>query len=104
MASKLIRGDQAARAEPIAWRGAHGKTPVRAAGEAPHPMDDPRSSAAAAHQARIQELEHELDMRPRKAYEQGYVEGQAAAFEQANARIEPVMAKLAQSLGSGRRP
>ncbi len=49
-------------------------------------------------QAKIQELERQIESRPRQAYQQGFNEGQAAATKQASARIDPVLAKLAASI------
>jgi flagellar assembly protein FliH len=100
MASKLIIGEKAATAEPLVWPSAGG-----CSGTAPSTNTAPGQKNGGAeeqmretHQARIQELERELETRPKQAYQQGYNEGQAAGTQQANARIEPVMAKLALSI------
>jgi flagellar assembly protein FliH len=104
MSSKLITGDQAAAAERLVWNGANGAPPPRPAagsggsGEQRTQDQDEQLRMFMSQQARIQELERELESRPKQAYQRGHTEGQAAGVQQANARLEPVLAKLAQSI------
>jgi flagellar assembly protein FliH len=108
MASKLIIGEKAAAAHALIWRGANaGPQPPQ--GPEPDPQEENKKKeqdeererqlrVLMTQQSRIQELEREVETRPKQAYQQGYNEGQAAGVKQANARIEPAMAKLAQSI------
>jgi flagellar assembly protein FliH len=49
-------------------------------------------------QQRIQELEQEVERRTRESYQQGYSAGQAAGTQQAQAQLEPLVARLARTL------
>jgi flagellar assembly protein FliH len=87
----------------VRWRGAPGVAghmpPVRGAGTAEHPPSgDEQARTIALQQQRIQQLERELESRARQAYQQGHNEGVAAGMQQAGARLDPVVAKLAQTL------
>jgi len=100
MFSRLISGEKAAKAQRLVWSGANGapvpRTPEPAFSA---PADEAQQvRVLMSQQARIQELEQELESRPRQAYQRGYDEGQAAGIEQANKRLEPALAKFAQSL------
>lgn len=101
MRSRVITGGNAATAARLTWAGVNGAPAAgpegRTAGTAGKP-DAQQVGAFTEQQARIQELERELQERPRQAYQQGHQEGLAAGVQQANAKLEPVMAKLAQSL------
>ena len=100
MSSRLISGEKAAAAQRLVWNGANGAPPPRTPGQTSVAPEDETQQVGVqmSQQARIQELERELESRPRQAYQRGYNEGQAAAIEQANKRLEPVLAKFAQSL------
>lgn len=98
MASKLISGDRARAAQTLLFRTPGGAPPRPQASETPALPDAEHAKVVIAQQARIQELERELEQRPRKAYQQGFTEGQTAGAQQAAARLEPAMAKLAESL------
>ncbi len=108
MASKLISGTEAAEAPPFVWRGAVSPpTPSQPKAQnrntsapANQPKEDDQEplQVIAALQARQQELERELESRPKHAYQRGFDEGQAAGMQQANARLEPVLAKFAISI------
>lgn len=126
MASRLLRGDRAATAQRLVWQNPAlpeevEPPPLTAPPPLPEPPPEPKPSpeelerqarlereraeeerqrirTIMAQQAKIQELERELEARPRQAYQQGYNEGQAAGIQQTNARLEPVIAKLAQGL------
>ena len=107
MSSKLIKADMAATAQPLRWQrvGAPPDTPRHAgavpeqhAGQTENGPDPDHVRVLMTQQQRIQELERELDSRPRQAYQQGYNEGQAAGAQQAAARIDPVAAKMAESI------
>lgn len=60
--------------------------------------EEQQSRLFMAQQARLNDLEREVESRPKQAYQRGFDEGQAAGMQQANVRLEPVMAKLAVSL------
>ncbi len=99
MASRLITTGTAA-AQPLVWRGTADAGRVQSAAPTSQTRtgENEPERVLIAQLARIQELERELELRPRKAYEQGYAEGQAAGAKQANSAIEPMLAKLGQSL------
>ncbi len=101
MSSKIIRGEQATEAPPIQWRGAPGVAgSAQSAGSkaAEAGNDEEHLRTIKAQQQQIQQLEHELEARTRQAYQKGQNEGQSAGIQQAGARLEPVIAKLAQTL------
>jgi flagellar assembly protein FliH len=105
MASKLISGEKAAEAPSLIWRGANGPHVTSQAGSQngaaafqPHRDGDEQLRVFMAQQTRLQELEREVESRPKQAYQRGYDEGQVAGIQQANARLEPLMAKLALSI------
>src|SRR6476659_9056929 len=109
MLSRLVSEDKASAVKPVVWRGAGGSAGSAGPGapaNVPEPtpgtsvpaQEDQQARVLMTQQARIQELERELDSRPREAYQRGFTEGQAAGLKQANARVDPVLAKLAQSI------
>ena len=99
-------------ARPLIWHGPDGGPPsdpsagadAKCGGAAQRTASDGECHAPQhikvlmEQQAKIQELERQIESRPRQAYEQGYNEGQAAGTKQASARIDPVLAKLATSI------
>jgi flagellar assembly protein FliH len=104
MASKLIGADMAAGAQRLVLRDLHGD-----GGSQPgHPANYPAGSSAQAdselahaivtQQTRIQQLERELEQRPKQAYQKGFAEGQTTGAQQSAAKIEPALARLAESL------
>jgi flagellar assembly protein FliH len=88
-------------AQPMEWRTVG--APVRPAAQAGTGNRGLSSGDAAqmvvAQQRRIQELEHELDQRTRECYQQGVAAGRSTGEQQAQQQLEPVMARLAQSIG-----
>jgi flagellar assembly protein FliH len=106
MASRLISGDKAAAAQALVWRGTNeqqsgarkeGKTGASSQ-QSGGGVDEQQLRVFMAQQARLQEMERELESRPKQAYQRGYDEGQTAGIQAANARLEPVIAKLASSI------
>ena len=110
--SRLLVGANTANARPLIWQGPDGGPPSD-----PGTGADAKSGASAQRsapegecrdpqhlkvlmeqQAKIQELERQVESRPRQAYQQGFNEGQTAATKQVSARIDPVLAKLATSI------
>jgi flagellar assembly protein FliH len=104
MSSKLISGDKAASAQRLVWHGPKGGPPGQETPEESLPggaqrrEDNDQARVLIAQQGRIQELERELESRPRQAYQRGFNEGQAAGIEQTNKRLDPVLAKFAKSI------
>jgi flagellar assembly protein FliH len=113
--SRLLMGGDTSAAAPISWQlystepepGLEIIAPPseEIAPEPPPPPPDDRLCRDEQHlqilmeqQARIRELEKELESRPRQAYQQGYSEGQSAGLQQATARVDPVLVKLAHSI------
>lgn len=105
--SRLISPDKAVAAERIVWHRPPGEdppAPEQPKEEKPEEKDEPlcrdeqHIQVLMQQQARIQQLERELESRPKQAYQQGYNEGQAAGTKQATSRVDPVLAKLATSI------
>jgi flagellar assembly protein FliH len=101
MAAKLINGQVAAAAQRLVWGDVHGAAQSSNAGV--HTgrsvqSDAELARAVLAQQARIQELEREMEQSARQAHQQGFAEGQAAGAQQAAARLEPAMVKVAESI------
>ncbi len=49
-------------------------------------------------QRRIQELEHQVEVRCRESFQNGHAAGTTAALEQAEKQLEPVMARLVEAV------
>lgn len=108
MSSKLITGEDAAAAPLLVWHDVNGAVSQTESDRSPQsPTGDDGTRLGrleeqrrqlAAQQARIQQLEQEVESRPRQAYQRGYNEGQAAGAEQAGKRLESVLANFAKSL------
>ncbi len=97
MSSRLLTGEKASGAKPIVWRGARSAPAQNNPAPSAAP-EDQQARVLMTQQARIQELERELESRPREAYQRGFSEGQTAGMNQANTRVEPLVAKLAHSI------
>ncbi len=93
MHSKILRGEAAQAAQPVAWQRAGG---AAATGPAPAHGSDPRESSAL--QARIAELERELERREQAALRKGLEQGRAAAGQEAAAQLKPVLDRFAQTI------
>ncbi len=101
MRSRLIVGGDASEAARLLWPGTNSSAGAGPDTNASQNLGHPETNAPriiVEQQARIQELERELQERPRQAYQQGHQEGLAAGVKQANSKLEPAMAKFAQSL------
>jgi flagellar assembly protein FliH len=106
MPSKLIGADKAVAAQPLCWPRVGGSTenPRNAGAARDHNLaqqggpEPDHVRVLIAQQQRIQELEGELASRPRQAYQQGYSEGQAAGAQQTASIVDPVAAKMAESI------
>ncbi|MBS1873571.1 MAG: hypothetical protein JSU00_10160 [Acidobacteria bacterium] len=110
--SRLIVGAKAATVERLVWGRPPGTEPPlpETAPEPPpeevkkHEKDEPlcrdeqHLHVLMQQQARIHQLERDLENRPKQAYQQGYAEGQVAGNQQAVSRVDPVLAKLAASI------
>jgi flagellar assembly protein FliH len=99
MSSKILPSDSDQASQPIVWRNF--PPPGQASGHGnPPPAAGAReqAGAAAVQQARIQELERELDARTRQAYQQGHAAGEAAGAQSASERLEPAIARFAQTI------
>ena len=104
MLTKLLRADQAVVVQPISWRRAGGPiaaavptTNVDTAGRSPDKVHTPEQQIAML-QARVTELERSLDRQVNEAKAGGYKAGEEAGRNQAAARLQPVLDKLAQSI------
>lgn len=99
MSSKLLPLDSQNDAQAITWRTVPG---VPYSGAAPGAEYGPdlteQARVVIAQQARIQELERELDGRSRQIYQQGYAAGEAAGNQAASQKVEPSIARLAQTV------
>jgi flagellar assembly protein FliH len=92
MHSKILRGEAALAAEPVVWK----RIGPAAAGAGPGQGGDPRESAAL--QARIAELEREIERREQAALRKGLDQGRAAAGPEAAAQLKPVLERFAMTI------
>jgi len=81
MSSRLIREDKGASATPIVWRAAGALARPRQA----------EPGKALVPEARVSELQQEAEARARAAYQQGQAAGEAAAMQQAQQKLDPVL-------------
>jgi flagellar assembly protein FliH len=111
MSSRVLTGTRGAQAEPIHWLLAFGE-PVNACPPAEEPASaEPPEAAAIARELegarqriqvlerRIQELEAELPRRTEKGRQEGRVEGERTGAAAATAALQPMMDRLAATLG-----
>jgi flagellar assembly protein FliH len=124
MLSKVLRGDEATVAQPLAWKRAAGTSgpliPTAPVNSVP-PAGAARTSVALAPgvkppgsvyrqivttndqvevlQERVAELERDMDRRVREAREIAYREGENNGRTQAAAQVQPMLEKLARSIG-----
>jgi flagellar assembly protein FliH len=87
MSSKLLRSGEANDAVPVLWRqiGAAVSRVVRAHTDGP---------GVAQPEARIAELERQVETHAQAAYQQGQAAGESAAGLRATQRLDPVLASL----------
>jgi flagellar assembly protein FliH len=84
MSSRVIREEDGLGATPIVWRAAG--APAR-----PRPAEEGK---ALVPEARVSELQQEAEARARAAYQQGLAAGEAAAAQQAQQKLDPVLKSL----------
>jgi flagellar assembly protein FliH len=93
MTSKILRGEQTLAAAPVVWKrvgaGAAGGAP---AGRGP----DPRESGAL--EARVKEMERDIERREQAAYRNGLEQGRAAGEQAAAAHLKPVLERFAATI------
>jgi flagellar assembly protein FliH len=87
MSAKVLSGDGTSPAEPVMWR--------RVSAEGGMPVVQSQSEVLQAH---LEELEREIPQREQQARAAGLREGEAAALEQAVAKLEPVAEQLARTV------
>src|SRR5271169_270683 len=93
MYSKILRGDAALAAEPVVWKRV-GAAAANVA--APGHGADPRESAAL--QARLAEVEREIEKREQAAFRKGIEQGRAQAGQEAAAQLKPVLERFAVTI------
>jgi flagellar assembly protein FliH len=88
MSSKVHRTGDAVTATPIAWRQADGPRAER--------MYPPPTGTGVANeaQAKLAELEQQIEARVKSAFQQGQAASEAAANQRAVQRLDPVLASL----------
>lgn len=103
MLSKILRGDETARAEPMPWRQAAGsKISIQ---KRPDPSPKPAAPSASRQilttgdqlhdfQGHLAELQASFDQRLRETREKAYREGEAAA----RAQVQPMLEQLSRSI------
>ena len=91
MHSKILRGEEAERAQPLAWRRVGA-----AAGGGPPQAPDARETAAL--QARVAEVERQTEAREQTAFRKGQEQGRAAAAQEAAAQLKPVIERFAATI------
>jgi len=94
MHSKILRGEAALAAEPVVWKRVGPGAAASAA--APGHGADPRESAAL--QARVADLEREIERREQAAFKKGLEQGRAAAGQEAAAQLKPVLERYASTI------
>lgn len=99
MLSKVLRGDDAAIAEPVPWKqaanskfSAAAKTPQQAPRPARQIENQPYSSHANASEAPA------FEQKLREARESAYRDGEAAGRAQASGQIQPMLEQLGRSI------
>lgn len=93
MHSKILRGEAALAAEPVVWKRIG---PGAVSGAAPGHGADPRESSAL--QARVAELERDIERREQAAFKKGLEQGRAAAAQEAAAQLKPVLERFALTI------
>ncbi|HEU0138699.1 MAG: hypothetical protein KJZ78_08820 [Bryobacteraceae bacterium] len=89
--SKVLSGDAATALPSIAWQNIGSQQPAGYGVSAGGPV---RDEDAATYQARIRELEQGAAQKIQQAYR----EGEAAGAQQAAARVQPLLEKLARTI------
>jgi flagellar assembly protein FliH len=114
MLSRILRGEDAAVAQPVPWRRAAGTETLRQPNApahtiAPHPQSA-GSNKPAVRQIittddqvtvlleRVNELERTMDQRVAEARDAAYREAELKTRTQVTAQVEPLMEKLARSI------
>ncbi len=92
MSSKLIKSG--AVIEPIRWSSAGGGTSSVVSAPAAE-----RETLEPSLEQKIAEIERSAEARVSAAYQEGIATGRAAGAQQAAARLDPVLAKLAATIG-----
>ena len=101
MPSKVLTGEAAEQVQPIAWRKLLPDASLHGSAGAPAFAEE-----SALDQSRLAELEKDAERREQQAFTAGFRKGEAAGQDEAKARLDPVIGKLAQtitSLGESRR-
>lgn len=100
MSSKLISREVAATAQTLQFRDVHGRPSAPPAGgpAGPPPSESELARAVLTQQARIQELERELEGRSQQAYQKGLADGRNTGAQQAASKLEPALVKVADSI------
>lgn len=100
MSSKLISREVAAAAQALHFPDLHGRPSAPPAGgpAGPPPSESELARAVLTQQARIQELERELEGRSQQAYQKGLADGRNTGAQQAAAKLEPALVKVAESI------
>lgn len=101
MPSKVLTGEAAEQVQPIAWRKLLPDASLHGSAGAPAFAEE-----SALDESRLAELEKDAERREQQAFTAGFRKGEAAGQDEAKARLDPVIGKLAQtitSLGESRR-
>lgn len=96
MSSRILAGEMAKAAAPMAWRRA--SEPRPRAGQAEMPGAGPAAGDVATLQARLSRLEAETAARETQARKAGFEEGQAAARKALEAPFREALARAAQAV------
>ena len=105
MLTKLLRADQAEGAQPISWRRAGGpiagtQSPSGTAGNIAQSLSKAASpeEQVAILRVRLAELEKSAEQQMQAARASAYREGEEAGGNQAAARLQPVLDRMARSI------